>query len=116
MDSQRLALAFLVAVAGWSCAPGRASARPDLDRPYRFVPQRSVLTEIRGNQRVTDQNPEEAVVIGHQVIAKVLEVDPIHHRVVVAIIDYPEDGIPEPGSIPPAPVYPADDEIDEDEE
>jgi len=64
----------------------------------------------------TDQNPEEAVVIGQQVIAKVLEVDPIHHRVVVAIIDYPEDGIPEPGSIPPAPVYPADDEIDEDEE
>ena len=43
-----------------------------------------------------EQNPEDAVVITQQVIAKVLEVDPIHHRVVVAIIEYPADGIPAP--------------------
>ncbi len=43
-----------------------------------------------------DQNPEDAVVITQEVIAKVLEVDPIHHRVVVAIIEYPADGIPAP--------------------
>ncbi len=43
-----------------------------------------------------EQNPEDAVVITQEVIAKVLEVDPIHHRVVVAIIDYPADGIPAP--------------------
>jgi small subunit ribosomal protein S1 len=47
-----------------------------------------------------DQNPEDAVVLNQQVIAKILEVDPIHHRVVVAIIEYPEDGIPEPGTEP----------------
>ena len=43
-----------------------------------------------------EQNPEDAVVITQEVIAKVLEVDPIHHRVVVAIIEYPADGIPAP--------------------
>ena len=58
-----------------------------------------------------DENPEEAVVDGQEVIAKVLEVDPIHHRVVVAIVDYPADGIPaEPR---PRPQIPVDDEIDE---
>jgi len=61
----------------------------------------------------TDQNPEDAVVPGQQVITKILEVDPIHHRVVVAIIDYPADGIPEPGSIPVAPVIvPEDDDTE----
>ncbi len=47
-----------------------------------------------------EQNPEEAVVPNQIVVARVLEVDPIHHRVVVAIVDYPEDGIPEPGTAP----------------
>ena len=32
-------------------------------------------------------------------VARILEVDPIHHRVVVAIIDYPEDGIPSPEQV-----------------
>jgi small subunit ribosomal protein S1 len=58
----------------------------------------------------TDQNPEEAVVIGQKVVTKILEVDPIHHRVVVAIIDYPADGIPEPGSIPVTPPPPPEDD------
>jgi small subunit ribosomal protein S1 len=58
----------------------------------------------------TDQNPEDAVVTGQQVVTKILEVDPIHHRVVVAIIDYPADGIPEPGSIPVTPVPPPEDD------
>ena len=64
-----------------------------------------------------DQNPEDAVVLNQQVIAKILEVDPIHHRVVVAIIEYPEDGIPEPGTEPklselPRLPEPSDVEID----
>ena len=42
-----------------------------------------------------DQQAEDVVVTNQIVVAKVLEVDPIHHRVVVAIIDYPADGIPE---------------------
>ena len=57
-----------------------------------------------------DKNPEDAVVTGQQVITKILEVDPIHHRVVVAIIDYPADGIPEPGSIPVTPAPPPEDD------
>jgi small subunit ribosomal protein S1 len=46
-----------------------------------------------------DQDPELAVVEGQQVITKVIEVDPIHHRVVVAIIEYPADGIPSPEEV-----------------
>jgi small subunit ribosomal protein S1 len=46
-----------------------------------------------------DQNPEEVVVEGQIVVARVLEVDPIHHRVVVAVIDYPADGIPSPEEV-----------------
>ena len=46
-----------------------------------------------------DQNPEDAVVLQQQVIVRILEVDPIHHRVVVAIIEYPEDGIPSPEQV-----------------
>ncbi len=57
-----------------------------------------------------DQNPEDAVVPGQRVKTKILEVDPIHHRVVVAVIDYPADGIPEPGSVPVAPVIPPEDD------
>ena len=41
-----------------------------------------------------EQQPEDVVVESQEVVAKILEVDPIHHRVVVAIIDYPADGIP----------------------
>ncbi|HEX3927571.1 MAG TPA: 30S ribosomal protein S1 [Gemmatimonadales bacterium] len=59
-----------------------------------------------------DQNAEDAVVPNQQVITKVIEVDPIHHRIVVAVIDYPADGIPEPGSEPaPVVIPPDDDEI-----
>jgi small subunit ribosomal protein S1 len=46
-----------------------------------------------------EQNPEEAVVEGQVVVARIIEVDPIHHRVVVAIVDYPADGIPSPEQV-----------------
>jgi len=46
-----------------------------------------------------DQAPEDAVVLQQQVIVKILEVDPIHHRIVVAITEYPEDGIPSPEQV-----------------
>src|SRR5690606_6053796 len=46
-----------------------------------------------------DQEAEDVVVEGQVVVARVLEVDPIHHRVVVAIVDYPADGIPTPEEI-----------------
>ncbi len=62
-----------------------------------------------------DQDPETAVVPNQQVVVRVLEVDPIHHRIVVAVIDYPADGIPEPGSEPPpapVPEPPTDDDVE----
>jgi len=46
-----------------------------------------------------EQNPEDVVVEGQVVVARVLEVDPIHHRVVVAVVDYPADGIPSPEEV-----------------
>jgi small subunit ribosomal protein S1 len=68
-----------------------------------------------------DANPEDVVVPNQIVVTRVIEVDPIHHRIVVAIIEYPEDGIPAPGTAPATfaeivqPVIEDDDE-DEDEE
>ncbi|HPF62237.1 MAG TPA: 30S ribosomal protein S1 [Gemmatimonadales bacterium] len=59
-----------------------------------------------------EENPEDVVVDGQEVIAKVLEVDPIHHRIVVAIIEYPEDGIPKEPR--PRAQIPVDDDEDED--
>jgi small subunit ribosomal protein S1 len=54
-------------------------------------------------------NPGDAVKEGQVVDMKVLEVDPIHHRIVLAVVGYPDEPI-----IPPTrPVYdesPADDE------
>jgi len=42
------------------------------------------------------QNPAEAVKEGQAVELKVLEVDPIHHRIVLAATGWPkEDGSPE---------------------
>jgi small subunit ribosomal protein S1 len=64
----------------------------------------------------SDQNPAEAVVLHQEVITRVIEVDPIHHRVVVAIIEYPEDGIPAPGTSPKLseiPITPEDQPIPE---
>ena len=47
------------------------------------------------------ENPGEAVVEGQALDLKVLEVDPIHHRIVLAVIGYPDEPI-----IPPVkPVY-----------
>ena len=44
------------------------------------------------------QNPADAVKEGQAVELKVLEVDPIHHRIVLAATGFPkEDSIPEPG-------------------
>jgi len=55
------------------------------------------------------ENPGDAVKEGQAVELKVLEVDPIHHRIVLAAVGYPDEPI-----IPPTrPVYdesPADDE------
>ena len=55
------------------------------------------------------ENPADAVKEGQPVDVKVLEVDPIHHRIVVAVAGYPDEPI-----IPPVkPVHrrvPADDE------
>jgi serine/threonine protein kinase len=53
------------------------------------------------------QTPGEAVQEGQLVDCQVLEVDPIHHRIVVAVTGYPDAPI-----IPP-PKPPADDPIDE---
>ncbi|HEX9165935.1 MAG TPA: 30S ribosomal protein S1 [Gemmatimonadales bacterium] len=55
------------------------------------------------------ENPAEAVQEGQVVDCAVLEVDPIHHRIVVAVTDYPDEPI-----IPP--VKPVIDESDADEE
>jgi len=47
------------------------------------------------------ENPAEAVQEGQVIVLRVLEVDPIHHRIVLAAIDYPDEPI-----IPPVkPVY-----------
>src|SRR5450432_1783503 len=57
-----------------------------------------------------DKSPEDAVVTGQQAITQILEWDPIHHRVLVAIIEYPANSIPEPGSIPVTPPPPPEDD------
>jgi small subunit ribosomal protein S1 len=47
------------------------------------------------------ENPADAVQEGQVIILRVLEVDPIHHRIVLAAVDYPDEPI-----IPPVkPVY-----------
>jgi hypothetical protein len=47
------------------------------------------------------ENPGDAVKEGQALDLKVLEVDPIHHRIVLAVIGYPDEPI-----IPPVrPVY-----------
>jgi hypothetical protein len=52
------------------------------------------------------QNPADAVKEGQPLDVRVLEVDPIHHRIVVAVVGYPDEPI-----IPPVrPVYDTDDE------
>ena len=54
------------------------------------------------------ENPGDAVKEGQPVDLKVLEVDPIHHRIVLAVIGYPDEPI-----IPP--VRPVIDESPADE-
>ena len=51
------------------------------------------------------EKPEDAVKEGQPVDLKVLEVDPIHHRIVLAVIGYPDV----PFTAPAKPVIPADD-------
>jgi ribosomal protein S1 len=47
------------------------------------------------------ENPGDAVKEGQALDLKVLEVDPIHHRIVLAVVGYPDEPI-----IPPTkPVY-----------
>ncbi|HEU4699835.1 MAG TPA: 30S ribosomal protein S1 [Gemmatimonadales bacterium] len=55
------------------------------------------------------ENPGDAVKEGQPVDLKVLEVDPIHHRIVLAVVGYPEDDTGAPALQQPAP-QPADDE------
>ncbi|MEO5825889.1 MAG: 30S ribosomal protein S1 [Gemmatimonadales bacterium] len=64
----------------------------------------------------TDQQPEDVVVTNQVVLAKVLEVDPIHHRIVVAIIDYPADGVPEEKIPLGQAVTPIPDDTDDDDD
>jgi small subunit ribosomal protein S1 len=55
------------------------------------------------------ENPGDAVKEGQALDLKVLEVDPIHHRIVLAVVGYPDEPI-----IPPVrPEIPADDRMDE---
>ena len=54
------------------------------------------------------ENPGDAVKEGQAVELKVLEVDPIHHRIVLAVTEYPDEPI-----IPP--VKPVIDESPADE-
>jgi len=53
------------------------------------------------------QQPGDAVKEGQAAELKVLEVDPIHHRIVLAATGFPKDDIIPP---PPPPVPPPDDE------
>src|SRR5437867_4394050 len=53
------------------------------------------------------QQPGDAVKEGQAVELKVLEVDPIHHRIVLAATGFPKDDIIPP---PPPPIPPPDDE------
>ena len=39
------------------------------------------------------ENPADAVKEGQAVDLKVLEVDPIHHRIVLAVVGYPDEPI-----------------------
>ncbi|HEU4763784.1 MAG TPA: S1 RNA-binding domain-containing protein, partial [Gemmatimonadales bacterium] len=45
------------------------------------------------------EKPEDAVKEGQAVDLKVLEVDPIHHRIVLAVIGYPDEPIIPPVKI-----------------
>jgi len=59
------------------------------------------------------ENPGDAVKEGQPVDLKVLEVDPIHHRIVLAVIGYPD--IPFT-PLPPTPAPPADTDADSEAE
>ena len=51
------------------------------------------------------QNPGDAVKEGQAVELKVLEVDPIHHRIVLAATGFPKDDII---PVPPVPAPPTE--------
>ena len=64
-----------------------------------------------GLEDATD--PSEAVIEGQPLEVKVLEVDPIHHRIVVAVINYPE--FTEADLVKRAPIPDLEDDETEDE-
>ena len=66
-----------------------------------FVPMSQL-----GTEQVVE-NPADVVKEGQPLEVQVLEVDPIHHRIVVAVTGYPD----EPFEAPPPRVIPPDDEI-----
>ena len=54
------------------------------------------------------ENPADIVKEGQPLEVEVIEVDPIHHRIVVAILSYPDEPFEPP---PPKPLPPPDDEV-----
>ncbi len=69
-----------------------------------FVPMSQLGTET------PVENPGDAVKEGQPLEVQVLEVDPIHHRIVVAVTAYPDEPFEAP---PPRPVPPPDEEMPE---
>ena len=68
-----------------------------------FVPMSQL-----GTDKVVE-NPADVVKEGQPLEVQVLEVDPIHHRIVVAVTGYPD----EPFEAPPPRVIPPDDDVTE---
>jgi small subunit ribosomal protein S1 len=56
------------------------------------------------------QNPADKVQIGQVVVLKVLEVDPIHHRIVLAAMEFPDEPLKE---VPQYTAIPDDAEVEE---
>ena len=54
------------------------------------------------------ENPADIVKEGQPLEVAVIEVDPVHHRIVVAITAYPDEPFDPP---PPKPLPPPDDEV-----
>jgi small subunit ribosomal protein S1 len=67
-----------------------------------FVPMSQL-----GTEQVVE-NPADVVKEGQPLEVQVLEVDPIHHRIVVAVTGYPDEPFEAP---PPRPIPPPDDEV-----
>ncbi len=67
-----------------------------------FVPMSQLGTDT------VVENPADVVKEGQPLEVQVLEVDPIHHRIVVAVTAYPDEPFEAP---PPRPIPPPDDDV-----